>query len=224
MSPTPDELLQEAARLHSLSDFKKGMKTAEKARKKFQKEGRLDRAIEALRVMGDCVVNTHELKKAEKLYNELWKEGVELSNKWYQAAAHWGLGQVAFRGMNYPAAVNHFEQGLDLARSIADKWYIAWNAFGFALALRGLGRVAEARPLLQEAVSVFKDLDQPSAQSWAEKALQEIGGETEVEPGTTDEIRIWLCPMCGSKFKAEQVSALKSKRTTTCEYCGTTAG
>ncbi len=30
MSLTPDELLQEAARLHSVSDFKKGMKTAEK--------------------------------------------------------------------------------------------------------------------------------------------------------------------------------------------------
>ena len=62
------------------------------------------------------------------------------------------------------------------------------------------------------------------AQSWAEKALQEIGGETEVETGAADEIRIWLCPMCGSKFKQEQVSVLKSRKTTTCEYCGTTDG
>jgi tetratricopeptide (TPR) repeat protein len=224
MSPTPEELLQEAARLHSVSDFKKGMKTAEKARKKFQKEGRVDRAIEALRVMGDCVVNTHELKKAEKLYNELFWEGYNLPNKWYQAAAHWGLGQVAFRSMNYPAAVTHFEQGLELARSIADNWYIAWNALGLALALRGLARLSEASPLLHEAIAVFTKLGQSSAQSWAERALQEIGGETEVEPDAADEIRIWLCPMCGSKFKQEQVSVLKTGKTTTCEYCGTTAG
>ena len=224
MSPTPDELLQEAVRLHSISDFKKGMKSAEKARKKFQKEGRVDRAIEALRVMGDCVVNTHELKKAEKLYNQLWKEGFGISNKWYQAAAHWGLGQVAFRGMNYPAAVTHFEQGLDLARSVAEPWYIAWNAFGLALALRGLARIEEARPLLQEAISAFRDLNQSAAQSWAEKALQEIGGETAFEPDAAGDIRIWLCPMCGSKFKETQVSVLKSGKITTCEYCGTAAG
>ena len=224
MTPTPEELLKEAARLHSVSDFKKGMKTAEKARKNFQKEGRVDRAIEALRVMGDCVVNTHDLMKAEKLYNELFWEGYNLPNKWYQAAAHWGLGQVSFRSMNYPAAVTHFEQGLELARSIADKWYIAWNVLGLALALRGLGRLIDARPLLQEAIAAFKELNQTSAQSWAEKALQEIGDETEVEADAADEIRIWLCPMCGSKFKQEQVSLLKSKKTTTCEYCGTTTG
>jgi len=221
---TPDELLQEAARLHSASDFKKGMKTAEKARKKFQKEGRMDRAIEALRVMGDCVVNTHDLKKAEKLYNQLWKEGFGISNKWYQSAAHWGLGQVAFRGMNYPAAVIHFEQGIDLARDVADKWYIAWNALGLALALRGLGRLSEAVPLLQEAIVLFKEIGQSAAQSWAEKALQEIGGEVQVDEGTAGEVQIWLCPMCGSKFKEDQVARLKSKKTTTCEYCGTTAG
>ena len=92
------------------------------------------------------------------------------------------------------------------------------------MALRGLGRLVEARPLLQEAIAAFKELNQSSAQSWAEKALQEIGGETEVETGAADEIRIWLCPMCGSKFKQEQVSVLKSRKTTTCEYCGTTAG
>ena len=223
MSPSSEELLQEAVQLHQTGDFKKGLKTAEKARKKFQKEGRIDRSIEALRVMGDCVVNTHDLKKAEKLYNELWKEGFGLSNKWYQSAAHWGLGQVALRGMNYPAAVTHFEQGLDLARSIADEWYIAWNAFGLATALRGLARLSEAKPLFQEAISSFKSLGQTSALSWAEKAYTEIGGETE-SPDRSGEIRIWLCPLCGSKYNENQVESLKRGKTTTCEYCGTTAG
>ncbi|MHA1964494.1 MAG: tetratricopeptide repeat protein [Candidatus Thorarchaeota archaeon] len=224
MTPTPEELLQESSRLHSVAEFKKGMKTAEKARKKFQKAGRVDRAIEALRIMGDCVVNMHELKKAEKLYNELLEEGLGISNKWYQAASHWGLGQVSFRRMDYPNAVKHFEKGLELARSIADKWYVAWNAFGLALALRGLARLTEARPLLQEAITVFNELDQTSTQSWAEKALQEISGETEVEQDALDEIRIWLCPMCGSKFNGEQVSDLKSRKIITCEYCGTISG
>ena len=69
------------------------------------------------------------------------------------------------------------------------------------MAQRGLARLSEARPLLQEAIAIFKELNQTAAQSWAEKALTEIGGETEVGAGEADEIRIWLCPMCGSKFK-----------------------
>jgi len=224
MTPTSEDLLAEATRLHSAADFKKCMKAAEKARKKFQKEGRVDRAIEALRIMGDCVVNTHELKKAEKLYNKLLEEGLSISNKWYQAAAYWGLGQVSFRKMDYRNAAKLFEKGLELAKSVADKWYTAWNALGLALALRGLARLTEAKPLLQEAMALFKDLGQSSAQSWAEKAVKEIGGEMEVESDTADEIRIWLCPLCGSKFKENQVSSLKSGKTTTCDYCGTTAG
>lgn len=224
MAPTPEELLADATRFHSVADYKKCMKAAEKARKKFQKDVRIDRAIEALRIMGDCVVNTHELKKAEKLYTELLEEGLSISNKWYQAAATWGLGQVSFRRMDHQNAMKLFQEGLVLARSVSDKWYIAWNALGLALALRGLARITEAKPLLHEAIALFRDLSQSSAQSWAEKALEEIGDEVEAEPEAADEIRIWLCPMCGSKFKENQVSFLKSGKATTCEYCGTTAG
>ena len=174
--------------------------------------------------MGDCVVNTHELKKAKKIYTELLEEGVSISNKWYQAAAQWGLGQVAFRRMDYTTAVKHFETGLELARSIGDKWYIAWNALGLALALRGLAHLNESRLLLQEAIKLFQEIEQTTAQSWAEKALQDISGEIEADPDAVDEIRIWLCPMSGSKYKEEQVLILKSGKMTTCEYCGTTAG
>jgi hypothetical protein len=38
MSPSAEEHLQKAVSMHQASDFKKGIKEAEKARKKFQKE------------------------------------------------------------------------------------------------------------------------------------------------------------------------------------------
>ncbi|MHA1768559.1 MAG: tetratricopeptide repeat protein [Candidatus Thorarchaeota archaeon] len=220
MSPTPEELLEEARRLHQSADYKKGLKTAEKALKRFQKQMRLDRAIEALRVMGDCAINAHDLKKAAKLYESLMDEGVKISNLWYQSAAHWGLGQVLLRTLQYEPAANHFMAGLDIARKISDKWYTAWNAFGLANALRGMGRLEDARSLLQEALESFRAQNQNTFADWVEKALADIGADVP-SPG---ELRVWLCPLCGSKFTADQVTSLKSGTTATCEYCGTATG
>ncbi|TFG31433.1 tetratricopeptide repeat protein [Candidatus Thorarchaeota archaeon] len=223
MSPSPEIHLQEAIRLHQISDFKKGLKEAEKARKQFQKEGRIERAVEALRVMGDCTLNTHDLKKAEKIYLELLEQGVKLSSNWFQAAAYWGLGQVASHRMDYPSAIQQFQKGLDSANSITDKWYIAWNAFGLGNALRGLSRVEEAQSAYQVALRTFRDLNQVSFVTWVEKALNQIGSEAP-RIGSQDEIRIWLCPLCGSKFNPDQANALRNGKMATCQYCGTTAG
>ncbi len=223
MSPSSEEHLQNAVRLHQASDFKKGFKEAEKARKKFQKEGRADRAIEALRVMGDCTLNARDLRMAQKIYENLLNDGVSISNQWFQAAANWGLGQVSLHKMDYAAALQYFQTGLEQARSIADNWYTAWNAFGLANALRGHARLEEAKKFYQEALRVFQTLNQSAIITWVERALKEIGDEA-TEENTTDEIRLWLCPLCGSKLNQNQASALRDGKMATCDYCGTTIG
>jgi tetratricopeptide (TPR) repeat protein len=222
MSPEPEELLKEAVSLHQTSKFDKCIKAAEEARKKFQKHGQIDRATEALRVMADCTLNARNMKKAAKIYDELYHEGVKIDNYWYQSAAKWGLGQVALRRLDYRAAITLFEEGLHFARRIADAWYTAWNAMGLASAYRGTGRLEEAKSLLEEVVTNFKKIDQPTYVEWAEKALVDIGGELTTE--TPDELQPYLCPMCGSRFKARQAASLRKGKLTTCEYCGTAVG
>ena len=220
MSPSSEELLQEAVRLHQTSEFQKGIKTAEAAREMFLKEGRPDRAIEALRVMADCAVNAREMIQANMLYEKLMQEAVGMANIWYQSAAHWGLGQISLRQLNYPTALDHFTAGLDQARKIADKWYIAWNAFGLGNAMRSTGNLTDAESLYREAKDAFIAQNQTALVAWVDKALTEIKSDT-LEPS---EIRIWLCPLCGSKFSAHQVAALKAGKTTKCQYCGTSSG
>ncbi|MFX0108847.1 MAG: tetratricopeptide repeat protein [Candidatus Hodarchaeota archaeon] len=222
MSPEPEEHLQEAVQLHQTSKFDKCIKAAEKARKKFQKSGQIARATEALRVMADCTINALNLKKAHKLYEELLRDGIKIDNYWYQSAAQWGLGQVSLRKMDYSSAAGSFEKGLYLARKIPDKWYIAWNAFGLANALRGMNRIDEARTLLQESIGAYRELGQDMYVSWAEHALSEIGGELHPEPSS--DVRVWLCPMCGSSFNLELAVNLRSGKMVTCEYCGTSVG
>jgi len=220
MSPSPEELLAEAVRLHQASDFKKGLKKAEEARKKFLKEGLPARAIEALRVMGDCAVNARDLKKAQKLYGHLLAEAANTSNIFHQSAAQWGLGQVASHKMDYRGAELAFSAGLKLAQKIADRWYTGWNAFGLGNAYRGTGRLDEAKVMYNEAVTAFRSMNQDSLVTWVERALNAIGGDV-ISP---DQPKMWLCPLCGSKFNPNQAKTLKRGRTVTCEYCGTSVG
>jgi len=134
-----EELLQEAVKFHQTSEFKKGIKSAEKARKQFQKDGNSGRAIEALRVMADCTVNARDLKKAQELYRLLLKEAADISSPFYEAAAHWGIGQVYSHQMNYGDAAKSFLNGLKSAQKIADKWYTGWNASVLVMPLVGWG-------------------------------------------------------------------------------------
>ena len=223
MSPSGEEHLQKAVNCHRSADYKNGIKEAEKARKKFQKEGRVDRAIEALRVMSDCALNARELKDAEKMYNELLAEGVGIANLWYQAAANWGLGQITLHKMNYAAAMQFFLHGLEQAKSIADNWYIGWNAYGLGTALRGLARLEEARNNYELALQAFRTAKQSTFVTWVENTLKEIGADVP-DAGHGDALPIWLCPMCGSKLSIGQGNALRQGKMTTCKYCGTAIG
>ncbi|MGY5870988.1 MAG: tetratricopeptide repeat protein [Candidatus Thorarchaeota archaeon] len=223
MSPSSEEHLQNAVRCHQASDFKKGIKEAEKARKKFQKEGRTDRAIEALRVMGDCTLNARELKKAQKIYENLLQEGASISNLWFQAAANWGLGQISLHKMLYANAHQFFQLGFEQAQSVADNWYTAWNAFGLGNALRGLARLEEAQRAYHAALQAFRAANQATFATWVENTLKEMGADVPNE-GPGDGIPIWLCPMCGSKLTMQQGAALKEGKMTVCEYCGTAIG
>lgn len=223
MSPSGEEHLQNAVRMHQTSDFKNGIKEAEKARKKFQKEGRIDRAIESLRVMGDCTLNTHELKKAQKIYEDLLQEGANISNLWFQSAANWGLGQVSLHKMQYAPALQFFQLGFDQAKSVADNWYTAWNAFGAGNALRGLTRLDEAKTAYQAALQTFRTFNQPTFVKWVENTLKEMGADVPDER-RSDGIPIWLCPMCGSKLTQKQGATLRDGGMITCEYCGTAIG
>lgn len=223
MSPSGEEHLQEAVRCHQASNYKKGIKEAENARKKFQKDGRTDRAIEALRVMGDCTLNARDLKNAQKIYENLLQEGASITNLWFQAAANWGLGQVSLHKMDYTKALQSFQLGFEQAQSIADNWYTAWNGFGAGNALRGLARLEEAKSFYQAALQAFRAANQPTFVTWVENTLKEIGAEVlEVDP--SGDMRVWLCPLCGSRLKAKQAAALKTGKMTTCGYCGTTIG
>jgi tetratricopeptide (TPR) repeat protein len=222
MSPKPEELLQEAVQMHQSSKFEKGFKLAEKARKTFLKDKRPDRAIEALRVMADCVINQRNLEKAKQLYEQLLQEAKSLANKWYESAASWGLGQVAAHKMDYKSASEWFEKGLSLAESIADQWYTAWNAFGLGNSLRGLGQLAEARSNLDQALSSFQAQNQKTLASWVQRVYSELVGELQL--GEQREAKIWLCPMCGSKYSPQVAASLRSGKMVTCEYCGTSVG
>ncbi|MHA1909779.1 MAG: tetratricopeptide repeat protein [Candidatus Thorarchaeota archaeon] len=220
MSPGPEDLLHEAVRLHQASDFKKGFKSAEEARKKFLKEGLLARATEALRVMGDCAVNARDLKKAQNLYGQLLAEAASTSNIFHQSAAQWGLGQVSSHRMDYRGAELAFSAGLKLAQKIADRWYTGWNAFGLGNAYRGTGRLDDAKDMYNEAVTAFRSMNQDSLVTWVERALNEIGGDAT----TPEQPKMWLCPLCGSRFNSSQAETLKRGKTVTCEYCGTSVG
>ncbi|MFW9919879.1 MAG: tetratricopeptide repeat protein [Candidatus Thorarchaeota archaeon] len=219
---TSEELLREAVRFHQSSEFKKGINSAEKARKQFLKERNPARATEALRVMADCTINARDLKKAKGLYELLLNEARSVSNSFYEAAAYWGIGQVYSHQMNYQEAAKAFAAGLTAARKIADKWYTGWNAFGIGNATRGMGHLADAKPYYNEAIEAFQGMDQAALASWAERALKEIGGER-VETLPAD-VKIWLCPMCGSKFGTSETELIKKGKVVTCSYCGTTIG
>jgi tetratricopeptide (TPR) repeat protein len=222
MSPKPDELLQEAVQMHQSSQFEKGFKLAEKARKSFLKDKRPDRAIESLRVMADCVINQHNLKRAKQLYEELLDEAKHLPNKWYESAASWGLGQVAAHQMDYTSASEWFRKGLGLAESIADQWYTAWNAFGLGNSLRGLGNLSDAKSNLEQALSSFQAQNQQTFVSWVQRVYSELGGD--IQSSVQQDARPWLCPMCGSKFTPQMATILRSGKIVSCEYCGTSVG
>ncbi|MFW9848815.1 MAG: tetratricopeptide repeat protein [Candidatus Thorarchaeota archaeon] len=218
----PEKLLQEAIRMHLSGDFKRGIKLSEKARKEFLKQGNKSRAVEALRIMADCTVNARDLNTARNLYEQLLSEAQEMSNYFYQAAAYWGIGQVYSHEMNYSEAAESFSTGLRSARQIDDKWYTGWNAFGVGNACRGMGNLKDAEAFYNEAIEAFQSMKQPSLVSWVERALKDIGGE-KVEP-LPNETKIWLCPMCGSKFNLNQVDLLKNGKSVSCEYCRTSVG
>jgi tetratricopeptide (TPR) repeat protein len=221
MSPEADELLQQAAKMHQESQFEKGFKLAEKARKLFLKNELPERAIEALRVMADCVINQRDLKKAKQLYERLLNEARKMANRWYESAASWGLGQVAAHKMDYSAASKWFSKGLMLAESVADQWYTAWNAFGLGNSLRGLGQLSEAKSNLEHALSSFQAQNQQTMVSWVQRVYSELGGEIQ---SPVNEAKKWLCPMCGSKFNPQMAAVLRSGKMVTCEYCGTSLG
>lgn len=222
MSPTIHELLQEAIAQHQTKKFKKGLKTAEKARKKSMKEGDKASAIEALRIMGDCALNARKFKDAQKLYAELLDEAGPEGNLYYQSAACWGLGQLSLHKMSYFEAVNLFKQGLDFAERVSDGWYSAWNAFGLGIAYRGVGNLEKATHSYKSAIASFETMNQTGFIEWVKRALSELGDDT---PGEVkDDLKIWLCPLCGSKFTTQQAEQLKKGKTTSCEYCGTSVG
>ncbi len=218
--PTPEEHLEEARALHGRGEFKKGMKAAQKARKKFLKEEQRGQATEALRVMADCTLNQHDLKEAKRLYKELLEEASVAHATMYEAAAYWGLGEIANHQMDYQKATRHFELGLRQARSAADRWFTAWNAFGLGKSLRGLGRAAEAIPHLREARKIFLELGHAAYASWIDKMLGDM--ETDDVSTKDSEVRIWLCPMCGSKYSQNEAQDILTGKMVTCQYCGTT--
>ena len=221
MSPSTQELLDEASQHHRDSNFKKGLKTAQKARKKARKDGDDASAIEALRIMADCALNARDMEKARDLYSELIREAAPGDNKFYLAAASWGLGQLALHQMSYHEAISLLRQGLDYAESISDEWYTAWTAFSLGNAQRGIGNLDNAHVLLEKASSTFKAMNQPAFAAWVDHVLAELG---DTIPTITDDLSIWLCPMCGSKLDTRQVESLKKKKVIVCEYCGSSIG
>ncbi|MGY5852157.1 MAG: tetratricopeptide repeat protein [Candidatus Thorarchaeota archaeon] len=221
MSPSPQELLDEARQYHQASQFKKGMKTAEKARKNARKEGDSAAAIEGLRIMADCALNAREMKKAKEYYEELIREAAPDTNAFYLSAASWGIGQIALHKMSYHEAISVFKQGLQYAESIADQWYTAWNSFSLGNAQRGIGNLDDAIAYLKKATSTFKAMNQPSFAAWVDRVLDDLGS---VSPTSTTDLEIWLCPLCGSKFDIQEAELLKKGKIVSCEYCGTSVG
>lgn len=222
MSPDPEQLLKKAVELFGDARFKEAMKFSEQARTLFQKTDQRDRAMEALRVMADSALNSRETAQAAKLYQNLHSEGVSAASVFYQSAAEWGTGQIALRKMDYASAAGSFKAGLDLSRRGGDKWYSAWNALGLATAYRGMGKIADARTLLQGVSSDFHSIGQATYAAWAEKALSEIGATPVQQPA--GDPKPWLCPMCGSRLSLAQADSLKKGKLVTCEYCGTSVG
>ncbi len=221
MTPKQLELLEEAREFHQTSNFKKGLKSAEKARKIALKEDDGGTAIEALRIMADCALNARDMNKAEFLYTQLIQESVPSNNRYYLAAASWGMGQIALHKMSYHEAISLLKQGLDYAESVADNWYTAWNAFSLGNALRGIGKLDEARYNLEKSLSAFKTINMVTYVTWAERSLSEISASADK---SKDDLIIWLCPLCGSKLEAQQADSLKKGKTIACEYCRTSIG
>lgn len=221
MSP-PEDSLRDAYRFFGARDFKKAEKAAEKARKDFTKQGLDARALEALRVMGDCALNARDLKTAKLYYDELMRESQKRAAAFFQAAASWGLGEVSSYRMDYATASSHFQSGLEQAKSIQDKWYMAWNSLGLGTTLRGLGKLDQAKSYLNTAMSLFREQNQDTYTGWAERALREIGGE--ISSKTPREAKIYLCPMCGGKYDLRKAELLSNGKMVTCDYCGTTVG
>ncbi len=220
--PTPQEHLDEARTLHGRGDFKKGMKAAQKARKKFLKDDQPGQAREALRVMADCALNQHDFGEAKRLYKELIEEAKSAETPFYEAAGNWGLGETACHQMDYRGAIAYFEMGLKHAKSVGDKWYTAWNAFGLGKAYRGIGEAGKAIPFLKEAKRIFKELGHATFVTWIDKILGEIGDDKKATDD--EEVRIWLCPICGSKLQKDTVEELLTGDLVSCQYCGTTIG
>ncbi len=222
MSQDGEKHLQQSYTLFQAGDYKKSREHAEKARKRFKKEGLVARAAEALRVMADSYLNLRDLKKAEGYYGELMDLARANNLGMYRAAASWGLGEIASYHMDYDSAAKHYHEGLEEARRVASKWYIAWNSFGLAKAYRGLGRLDEIRPLLSEARDIFSSLNHTTYVEWVEKLAEEVS--VDITKGQPSDMRVWLCPVCGSKYDVEMAENLSRGKKVTCQYCGTTVG
>ncbi len=218
-----EEYLREARELHRKGEYKKGLKAARKARKRFLKAGDYLNAAEALRIMADCALNGGDINEAKRLYKELLEEGTGASLPHLESAGNWGLGEAAIHHMDFQTAEAHFRLGLQQARDSSNMWFIAWNSFGLAKALRGMGRVKEALALLDEAERLFVRLGMAEYAAWTKKMRDEMSAEKDATV-PEQELRVWLCPMCGCRFAPDVAKRLSSGEVVTCQYCGTSVG
>lgn len=115
-----------------------------------------------------------ELDRARELFERALELGRRTAVLDLEAAARNNLGILAHEHGNDTLAADHLTQALRLDRAQGDRRRIGERATNLAIALTGLGRLAEAEPLLSEAYEIFTALGNERARAFVDRQLAEL--------------------------------------------------
>jgi predicted ATPase/class 3 adenylate cyclase len=106
--------------------------------------------------------NRMNAAEARKVFEEALDMFRELGEDGPIARALWAIGNAMYMVRNYEDALAPLREGLDIQRRLGNRFDVAWSRFLEGLSLLNLGRIPEARPAFEEALSILVEANDTS--------------------------------------------------------------
>jgi len=169
--PRIDLLEAEAAR--SISDFKRELTSAERARAKAAELKAPLLAARALGEKGSALGQLGEKQEALSMYQQAKELSASIGDKPQVAFTAQGIGVVLRAQGDYVGAKKMFEEALAIRRESGDQKGIASGLNGIAVVLTHQGDLAGATKLFEQSLAINREIGNKSGIS---AALGNIGG------------------------------------------------